>query len=133
MILSGPGFAILVVASLVATGLAVPAIPAAGYGNDTAWQATGPLPYFFRYNGSFPVTSPHDGYQDTAPITVYHFELDRGSLPGPRYMAFGPSVIALAVDPWLPVLLVEAGAIAAGAWYLVPRDDTDDDEDDDDQ
>ena len=126
---SGPGFTVLIIASFVATALAVPAIPAADYGNATPWQATGPSPDYSRHSGWFPDTSLHGGYRDTpAPLTIYHVELDRGSLPGPRDMAYGPGVIALTVDPLLPVLLVAVVAIVAGTWYMFPRNDTGDDD-----
>ena len=99
------------------------------------WQnTTGPSPDYSRHNGWFPDTSLHGGYRDTpAPITVYRFELNHTSLPGPRDMAFGPGMIALTVDPLLPALLVAVVAIVAGAWYLVPRNDTDEDDEDEDR
>ena len=55
------------------------------------------------------------------PVTIYHFELEETSLPGPREMAYGPRLIALAMDPRLIAVLVAGCAIIAGAWYLLPR------------
>ena len=125
---SGPGFTVLIIASFVATALAMPAIPAADYGNATPWQATGPSPDYSRHSGWFPDTSLHGRYRDTPPITVYLFELNHTSMPCPRDMAYGPGVIALTVDPLLPVLLVAVVAIVAGARYMFPRNDTGDDD-----
>ncbi len=54
-------------------------------------------------------------------MTIYRFELDQISLPGPRYMAYGPSVITLEVDPRLFAVLIAICAIFAGVCYLLQR------------
>ena len=65
-------------------------------------------------NGSLPV-SPNP---TLAPVTLLHLEMNQTSLPGERYMAFGPGVIEL---PASPVFLALPGLIAGGAaaaWFL---------------
>lgn len=120
----GQGAAVLIIASLVAAGVFfVPAIHAAD--NRRHFIDNGsmyPSLNYTLHNGTLPNTSiQREHGAAPAPITIYHFELDQTSLPGPRYMAYGPSVIALAIDPWLLAVLIAIGAIIAGAWYLLPR------------
>ena len=63
-----------------------------------------------------------------APVTIYRFELNQISLPGPRYMAYGPSMIALAIDPRIIAIIIAIGAIITGVWYLYPRNGKDENE-----
>lgn len=85
----GFGAAVLIIASVVATGVFVPAIDAAdnrGYVFDNGSQY--PLLNYTLHNGLLSNASFQQGHETTpAPITVYRFELDQVSLPGPRYMA----------------------------------------------
>ena len=117
----GQGYAVLIIASLVATGLCMPALYAAdnhGYPIDSSFPSLN----YTLHNGTLPNASMQGEYGTTpAPVTIYHFELDQPSLPGPRYMAYGPSMIALAIDPRLLAVLIALGAIIAGAWYLRQR------------
>ena len=113
--------AVLIIASLLATALFLPATHAAdnrGHLIDSGY----PLLNYTLHNGTLPDVSFQQEHSATpAPITIYHFELDQTSLPGPRYMAYGPSVISLAVDPRLFAVLIAICAIIALVWYLLPR------------
>lgn len=119
------GFAVLIIASLVATGLFVPAIHAAdnrGYIFDNS--SLYPSLNYTLHNGTLPNASVQADYGITpSPITIYRFELDETSLPGPRYMTYGPSVITFVIDPRLFAVLIAICVIIAGVWYLFPRDD----------
>ena len=58
-------------------------------------------------------------YQDTpAPVTIFQAGVQESSLPGPRYMAFGPSTIGISLHPMLFSLLIVLG-IAALAFLVV--------------
>jgi hypothetical protein len=57
------------------------------------------------------------------PITIYRFELDQITLPGPGYMAYDPSVISLVVNPRLLAVLTTICTIIAGAFYLFLRNE----------
>lgn len=54
-----------------------------------------------------------------APVRVIHLEVSETSLPGPRYMAFGPSAIDVSIPPVFFVVLVVLGLGCIGAWGLV--------------
>lgn len=76
--------------------------------NYSLHNKTLPDASFQRQDGTSPAT-----------MTIYRFELDQISLPGPRYMAYGPSVITLEVDPRHLAVLIAICAIFAGVWYLL--------------
>lgn len=56
------------------------------------------------------------------PVELFHAELDQAALPGPRYMAFGPSVIALSIDPRLLAACFAVALIALVIWFVSFRD-----------
>jgi hypothetical protein len=70
-----------------------------------------------RTNASQPVTIA----PTLEPITLLHLEWNETTPSGVRYMAFGPKVIEIAVDPLLLAILAGLGGAAAGAWYLFRR------------
>jgi hypothetical protein len=96
---------------LLAGFVVVPAVTAAGDGNRSM-QVT-PGPDFNTSNHSF--TDGRNAGEFAAaptPVTVFRADLDESTLPGPRYMAFGPSTIGLFVDPRM--LAVIAAIVFAG-------------------
>jgi hypothetical protein len=114
------GVALLVIASLLATGLCVHAIHA-GDNREHLLNSDYPLLNFSLHNGTVPDAAVQQEYGTTpAPITICRFELDQKFLPGPRYMAYGPGVITLAIDPRLLAVLLAIGVLITGAWYLLP-------------
>jgi hypothetical protein len=123
----GFGTVVLVIASVMATGIFTPAIDAAdnrGYVFDNG--SLYPSLNYTRDNGLLPNASIQQEHGTTpAPVTIYRFELNQTSLPGPRYMAYGPSTIALAFDPLIIAFLIAIGAIITGVWYLYPRNGKD--------
>jgi hypothetical protein len=52
------------------------------------------------------------------PVTIFRAELNETTLPGPRYMAFGPSIIGLAIDPRLLTVLFAAVFAGFIAWSV---------------
>ena len=123
----GLDVAVLVIASVIATGIFAPPVDAVdnrGFFFDNG--SLYPSLNYTLHNGTLPNSSVQREYGTASvPVTIYNFELDRTSLPGPRYMAYGPSTIALAIDPWIIVILVAIGAIITGVWYLYPRNGDD--------
>jgi hypothetical protein len=118
--------------SCVTIGLFLHAIPAAD--NRGILPDTGSLNPSLNYSlhhGTVPDTSVGGEYEAApAPLLIYHFDQDQTVLPGPRYMAYGPSVIALAIDPRLLALLIAICAVITGAWYLLPRNGEENEEED---
>jgi hypothetical protein len=127
----GFGAAVLVIASVVATGIFAPTINAAdnrGYvfNNGSLYPSLN----YTLHNGTLPNASIQQEHgTPPAPVTIYRFELNQTSLPGPRYMAYGPSTIGLAFDPLIIALLIAISAIITGVWYLYPRDGKDEKDD----
>lgn len=119
--------ALLIIASLVATALFIPAIPATDEHRPPIESSR--LSTSLNYsldNGTLPNSSfQREHGTAPAPIAIYRFELDQTSLPGPRYMGYGPSVISLEVDPRLLAVVIAICAIFAGVWYLIPRNGED--------
>lgn len=60
-----------------------------------------------------------------SPVTIFKAELHETSLPGPRYMAFGPSTIEFSADPmvlFFQGIVALLGAAAAGFWICRKND-----------
>jgi hypothetical protein len=101
--------AVLVIASLAVTG--VLAIVSAQDGRGGAGVFT-PLPDLNRTNRSPDLENiPSDYRPGPTPVTLFRAEMSQSVLPGPRYMAFGPSIIEVSIDPRL-LAVVFAGAFA---------------------
>ena len=115
--------AFLIIASLVATALFVPAVHASDdrrlpFDSSSLY----PSMNYSLHNGTLPNASfQRELMGGPALITIYRFELNQTSLPGPRDMAYGPSVISLEVDLRLLAVLIAICAIFAGVWYLFPH------------
>jgi hypothetical protein len=61
----------------------------------------------------------HTSFHETPePVTVFRIEVTETALPGPRYMAFGPSVIGISIDPVILSTLIVLGVIGIGAWCI---------------
>jgi hypothetical protein len=52
------------------------------------------------------------------PVTVILAEVSKTALPGPRYMAFGPSTIGISVSPVILSALVVLVFIGIGVWSI---------------
>ena len=57
-------------------------------------------------------------YAPAEPVTVFHADVNTTSLPGPRYMAFGPSAIDLSLPPVVFSILVVLAAIICATWSI---------------
>jgi hypothetical protein len=52
------------------------------------------------------------------PVTLIHAEISDTALPGPRYMAFGPSTIGVSVSPVILSALVVLVFLGIGIWGI---------------
>jgi hypothetical protein len=64
---------------------------------------------------------PADIRAGPTPVTIYVAELNQSELPGPRYMAFGPSSIGFSIDPRLLAILFAAVFVSLTVWFVVLR------------
>ena len=121
----GAGSARVIIVSLMTMGLvAVPAALAAGQGHDSRMEnlAGGPdinisarVLNESSLLAQFPPTP--------APVRIFEIEVGGPTMPGPRYMAFGPVVIGMSVDPRVLVVLFAGVVVVAAlaAWYVSRR------------
>lgn len=108
--------------SLVLASLMVPAALAADQGNGNRITTLTPIPDLNRTGVSLVNLTVPPEYQNTpSPITVFKVEVTASSLPGPRDMAYGPSVIGLSVDPRSLAVFIIIIAIAVVGWYIYSR------------
>jgi len=114
--------AAIIIALLVTVGiLCIPVVPASNIPGQMTDENYPQLNYSL-HNGTLPNTSMLERFgANPTPVTIYRLELEETSLPGPREMAYGPRLIALALDPRLIAVLVAGCAIIAGVWYLFTR------------
>ena len=68
---------------------------------------------------SWNISLPIQHQENVKPITLFRAEWNETSLPGPRYMAYGPSVIAVTVDPLLLVVILATVALCGVAWHIL--------------
>jgi hypothetical protein len=62
------------------------------------------------------------------PVEVFRAELNQSTLPGPRYMGFGPSIIGLSINPRLLALGFAIFLIGLVIWFVSFRHYGQDDE-----
>lgn len=78
----------------------VPAFSAAGIEQDHRIQPATLTTEIYEINQSeINETALADYRKNPQPITVFEVGVSETSLPGPRYMAFGPSVIGISISP----------------------------------
>ena len=111
------------VISLVVAGLALAAIPLGAGASPMGMVPPLETPLnLTAINSSLPNgTLPATFTPAPTPITLVHLVLNQTSLPGERYMAFGPSVFDVSLSPILLVILVAGIGVAGGAWYFFGR------------
>jgi len=63
------------------------------------------------------------------PVDLFHARLDAETLPGPRYMGFGPSVIGISIDPRLLAAGFAVALITLVIWFVSFRNRDDEKED----
>ena len=100
----------------------VPAALAAGQGNADKITTLTPVPDLNRTGTSIAnMTVPPEYQNSPAPLTVFKAEVTASSLPGPRDMAYGPSVIGFSVDPRFLAIIVMVIAVAIIGYFLYSR------------
>ena len=105
---------------LLACAFIVTAVSAAGPDNATTMKTPGPD--LNVTNRSFTDAAWIRGYGVTpTPITIFRAEVTAKTLPGPRYMAFGPSVISLSVDPRLLAVCFAVVLVSLVVLFMVLR------------
>jgi len=114
------GVVTLIIVSLSATLLLVPAIHAEPQ-NHSWYTGFDLIDTLNKDNSSLWNTTSHpvEYHKTLQPITLFRFELNDTHLPGPRYMAFGPSVIGLSIDPLLLAILITGMTLSIGVWYMI--------------
>lgn len=110
---------------LFAIAVMVPALPAIGIEDDDRYQPAALTTEILEINLSEINETALVKYETTKePITVFRVGVSETVLPGPRYMAFGPSVIGISISPdifggvivLLSFALAAAGIRAIGRW-----------------
>jgi hypothetical protein len=102
---------------MLACSLAIATVTAAVPDNATGMQTPGTNFNVTRH--PFSSTGMTRDYAVTpTPVTIFRAELNETTLPGPRYMAFGPSVIGLAIDPRQPAVLFAAVFAGFAIWSV---------------
>ena len=110
---------ILVVAALAAVFFVMPGIHAAPL-NQSMRTGSDFIDALNANNASFwNISHPIHYQENVKPVTLFKAEWNETRLPGPRYMAFGPSVIAVTIDPLLLVIILATIALCGIAWYIL--------------
>ncbi len=117
------GPAHVIIASFMAIGLvAVPAALAAGHGNPTGMQKLAGGPDLNISAGILNESAVPVQFRPTpAPVRIFELEVGGPTMPGPRYMAFGPVPIGISVDPRILAVLFAAVVVALDAWSVSRR------------
>ena len=106
----------LILASLLVTA----ALAAEGNANQKSTLA--PVPDLNGTGVSLANMTVPAEYQSTlAPVSVFKVEVTASALPGPRDMAYGPSVIGIAMDPISLAIVILIIAVIAVGLYLYSR------------
>ena len=107
--------------SLVLVSLLVPAALAAeGYANH--FGTLTPAPDLNDTGVSVTNMTVPPEYQSTLPpVSVFRVEVTASSLPGPRDMAYGPSVIGFSMDPISLAMIILIIAVIAAGLYIYSR------------
>ena len=110
---------ILVIAALAAVLFVMPGIHAAPL--NQSMRTGSDLVDALNANNASPwdISHPLKYQENSKPVTLFKAEWNETSLPGPRYMAFGPSVIAVTIDPLILVVILAILALCGIAWYIL--------------
>jgi hypothetical protein len=107
---------ILVAAVLVTTAFA-PAALAAGMDNvSPAFIANPDIPMINSSSINETALAPYHATPE--PVIIFKTGVSDTSLPGPRYMAFGPSVIGISVSPVILSTLIVLAFLGIAAWGI---------------
>ncbi len=121
----GAGSARVIFATLMAICLVgVPAALAAGQGNDSRMEKLAGGPDINVSASTLNMSSVPPQFRPTpALFRVFEIEVGGPTMPGPRYMAFGPVAIGMSVDPGLLTVLFAGVVVVAAlaAWSVCQR------------
>jgi hypothetical protein len=113
----GPGY--LIIAAVLTTVAIAQVIMAAGIDNNTLFRPVVISPHFDAASSSMindTALAPY--HRNPELVTLFKAEVRDTVLPGPRYMAFGPSAIGISMDPVILSALIVLGVIGIAAWYI---------------
>ncbi|HEX3001171.1 MAG TPA: hypothetical protein VHN82_02205 [Methanoregula sp.] len=124
---SGHGVKILL-SLVLAWSLAVPVVVSAGPNAAPRTNFSG-LDQNIT-NASFERAAAGVFVASPTPVEVFRAELNQSSLPGSRYMGFGPSILGLSIDPRLLALGFAIVLIGLVIWFVCFRQSGQDNETD---
>jgi hypothetical protein len=113
------GIGIVLLVFLLGMAVIAPALPAYGFDQDPGYHAGIGNPEIVTINQSEINETALEKYlRSPEPVTVLHAEVREKSLPGPRYMAFGPSVIDISMNPEIFCAFVVMVALCIAFWCI---------------
>lgn len=93
--------------------------PAAAAAPGNASMAVTPGPELnVTWDPAHPPEFPAQYAPSPTPVTIFRAELNNSTLPGPRYMGFGPSIIGISADPRLLAVCFAVVLVALVAWFI---------------
>ncbi|MFA6331526.1 MAG: hypothetical protein WCX22_01115 [Methanoregula sp.] len=106
---------------LLACSIMVPVISATGPGN-ASMMTLSQTDLNVTYNGSVNDLITDEYKAEPTPVTIFRAELNQSTLPGPRDMGFGPSVIDIAIDPRVLAMIFGVVLIGLVIWFVCFRE-----------
>jgi hypothetical protein len=105
-----------ILAAVLVTTILIPGILAAGIDNDSRFHPLVVNPVITPVNSStINDTALAQYHRNPEPVGIFKAEVREPSLPGPRYMAFGPSIIGVSIDPVILSTLIVLGVLGIAA------------------
>jgi hypothetical protein len=113
------GFGYRIPAAILIIAVLVPVALAAEVDNDSRFPPVFTNPELVQINNSaMNETALQPFSKEPEPVTVFKAEVRDTALPGPRYMAFGPSVIGISISPVIISALVVLLFLGIAAWCI---------------
>lgn len=113
------GTSIVLMLFLLIIAVSSPAIPAAMIEPDARNYASINMPEIAPINQSeINETAVVEFRETPEPVTIFRAEVSETALPGPRYMAFGPSVIDISVSPVILLAIIVLIVLGIAAGYI---------------
>jgi hypothetical protein len=114
-----PVWGYLIIAAVLMTDAIAPVTLAAGTDNDSPFRPVVIGPHIGATGNSPLNETALSGFaRKPEPVTLIRVEVSETSLPGPRYMAFGPSSIGISVNPVILSILAVLVFPGIGAWCI---------------
>lgn len=117
---------VLVLLLLCSVVIPAGAGPTPDYPSMMITQGIDPNSTNLSFNGSMGIS---EFTVTPTPIDLFHAELKAETLPGPRYMAFGPSVIGISIDPRVLAACFAIALIILVIWFVSFRNGREEKED----